>query len=92
MLRPTSHPAHYFTYGSLQWLSLIAIEVNPSHTTTTASGPGVDLGVVFFIGLQSILLKAHIRSLDDKQRVLWWWEDVVVVWQMGDPDVIMTWE
>ena len=47
MLRPASRPAHHFTCGSLQWLSLIAIEVNPSHATTTGSRPGVDLGVVF---------------------------------------------
>ena len=47
MLRPASHPAHHFTRGSLQWLSLIAIKVNPSHANTTGSGPGVDLGVVF---------------------------------------------
>ena len=47
MLRPASRPAHHFTRGSRQWLSLIAIEVNPSHATTTGSGPGVDLEVVF---------------------------------------------
>ena len=49
MLHPASHPAHHFTCGSLQWLSLIAIKVSPSYVTTTESGPDVDLGVVFLV-------------------------------------------
>ena len=47
MLHPASHLAYHFICGSLQWLSLIAIEVNSSHTTITKSGPGVDLRVDF---------------------------------------------
>ena len=69
MLRLASCLAHHFTRGSLQWFSLIAIEINPSHATITRSGPGVDLGVVFLVDLQSILLKAHTRSLDNRQHV-----------------------
>ena len=34
-----------------------------SHATTTGSGSGVDLEVVFLVGLQSTLLKAHTRFL-----------------------------
>ena len=34
-----------------------------SHATTTGSGSGVDHEVVFFVGLQNTLLKAHARSL-----------------------------
>ena len=34
-----------------------------SHATTTGSGSGVDLEVVFLVGLQSTLLEAHARSL-----------------------------
>ena len=49
MLRPASRLAHHFTRGSFQWLLLIAIEVNPSHATTTGSGPDVDLRVVFLV-------------------------------------------
>ena len=49
MLRQASHPAHHFTRGSLQWLSLIAIEVYPSYVTTTGSKTSVDLGVVFLV-------------------------------------------
>ena len=52
MLCPASRPAHHFTCGSLQWLSLIAIEVNHSHATTTGFGPGIDLGVVFLVWAQ----------------------------------------
>ena len=36
---------------------------NFSHATTTRSRTGVDLKVVFLIGLQSTLLKANISSL-----------------------------
>ena len=63
-----------------------------SHTTTTGSWIGVDLEVVFFVGFQSTWLEAHIRFLDDGWCVPWWWEDVVVVWQMRDLDVLMTWK
>ena len=71
MLRLASRAALHFTRGSFQWLSLIAIEINPSHATTTGSGPGVDLGIVFLVGLQIILLEAHTRSLNNEQRMLW---------------------
>ena len=40
-----------------------------SYATTTGSGSGVDLEVVFLVGLQSTLLEAHTRSLDDGRRV-----------------------
>ena len=55
------------------------------------SRTGIDLEVVFLVGLQSIPLEAHTRSLDDGRRIPWWWGDIVVVWRMRDPDVVMTW-
>ena len=64
-----------------------SIKVLPPDSRT-----GIDLEAVFLVGLQSILLEAHTRFLDNGQCVPWWWEDVVVVWQMRDPDVVMTWE
>ena len=44
-------------------LLVVAIEGTSPHTTTTGSRTGVDLEVVFFVGLQSTLLEAHARSL-----------------------------
>ena len=85
MLRPASRLAHHFTRGSLQWLSLIAIEVNPSHATTTGSP------VALINSDRGKPLSRHhhwIRAC----CVLRCWEDVVVVWRMRDPDVVMTWE
>ena len=68
--------------------SAVAFEALPSiKPPPPVSRTGVDLEVVFLVGLQSTLLEAHTRSLDDGRRVPWWWEDV---WLTRDSDVVMT--
>ena len=42
---------------------VIVIEGISPHATTTGSKTGVDLEVVFLVGLQSTLLEVHARSL-----------------------------
>ena len=93
-LRPASHlllllhlwlPQWSFCYINRGHFPLIELPPPDSRTD-------VDLGIVFFVGLQSTLLEAHTKSLNNGQCVLGWWKDVVVVWQMRDPDIVMTWE
>ena len=61
---------YHFSRGSLHWSFCCSNqEYLPSnkgtspHDTTTGSRTGVDLEVVFVVGLQSTLLKAHAKSL-----------------------------
>ena len=61
---------YHFTHGSLQWSFFVAIKGTSSDATTIGSRTGIDLKVVFFVGLQSTLSEAHARSLGSlKTRV-----------------------
>ena len=68
-VRPAVFPYH-FTRGSLQWSFCCSnrghFHLNKGtslYATTTGSRTGVDLEIVFLVGLQSTLLEAHTRSL-----------------------------
>ena len=59
--RLVSYLPYYFTRDSM--IFSYSNQENFSHTTTTGSRIGVNLKIIFFIGLQSPLLKAHARFL-----------------------------